>query len=722
VELYREGLIVQDHYLINWCPRCQTALSDIEVEHKTVQGAFYHLRYPFVHDPADGLEVATTRPETLLGDTAVAVHPGDDRYAGLVGKSVILPLLERRIPIIEDAYVDREFGTGVVKITPAHDFNDFQVGHRHHLERINILNPDGTLNGNAGPYQGLDCLTARKKVLEDLDRKGLLLKTEPHEHNVGHCYRCGTVVEPYFSKQWFVRMKPLAETALQAVADGRTRFTPESWREEFNRWLNNIQDWCISRQIWWGHRIHVYTCPSCARVDAFEEKPEKCPACGEKDLAQDPDVLDTWFSSALWPFSTLGWPDKTSDLKTFYPTTVMVTSWDILFFWVARMMMMGLKFMGDVPFKDVYIYSLVADEEGKKMSKSKGNVVDPLEVVQKVGADALRFTLCSIETKQRYVALTPQKLESSRNFVNKLYNAVRFVLMSLGTGSAAPLKKGEEAKQAFGLEDRWILFRLGEVSARVSEDIEKFRPSDACQTLYHFLWNEICDWYLEALKPRLALPAGDPGRETAAATVLCVVESVLKLLHPLTPYVTEELWHRLPGERDFLMRSSWPGEENLPKGDAEAAKDFAWIQQVVTAVRTVRSELNVPPGARIRLASAPELHARLTPHSALLRTLARVDSLDSCVQRPGRSAVVSIAKDESWMPLEGLIDLSTESIRQAKELEKARNYLKVIDAKLANEAFVKNAPGGLLEAEKEKRTQTVDRIARLESNLDALKG
>jgi valyl-tRNA synthetase len=722
VELYNEGLIHQDYYLINWCPRCQTALSDIEVEHKAVQGNFYHLRYPFAHDPSSFLEVATTRPETLLGDTAVAIHPGDERYVDLAGKMVTLPLLNREIPIIEDGYVDKDFGTGVVKITPAHDFNDFQVGNRHKLPRINILNPDGTLNENAGPYQNMDRFEARKRILQDLEERGSLIKTEAHEHNVGHCYRCGTIVEPYYSKQWFVKMKPLAEEALKAVADGRTKFTPDSWKDEYNRWLTNIQDWCISRQIWWGHRIPVYTCGDCQKVFASEAEPTACPSCGGAKLTQDPDVLDTWFSSALWPFSTLGWPDQTSDLKTFYPTSVLVTSWDILTFWVSRMMVMGLKFTGEVPFKEVYIYSLVADEDGKKMSKSKGNVIDPLQMVEKYGADALRFTMASIETKQRYVALTTQKLESSRNFVNKLYNAVRFTLMSIGENPPEALKAGDESKVSLALEDKWILHRLSEVSARVSEDIERYRPSDVCATLYQFLWNEVCDWYLEAIKPRLFLGAGDPSREAAAQTVLCVVESVLKMLHPLTPYVTEELWHRLPGERDLLMRSAWPTPASLPKGDEDSAKGFAFVQETVTSIRTTRAELNVPPSARVKIVMPADLAGRLTSHVGLLKTLARVDALETAPSRPAKSAVARMGDAALWIPLEGLIDLTAETARQAKDLEKAKTYLKSLEVKLSNEAFVKKAPAGLIEAEHEKIKVTTERIAHLEKTLTALGG
>src|SRR5665213_2458126 len=531
IDLYNEKLIFQDYYLINWCPRCQTALSDIEVVHKPSNGNFYHIRYPYADDPNSFLEVATTRPETLLGDTAVAVNPTDERYQGLVGKSVTLPLVNRKIPVIQDNYVDKEFGTGVVKITPAHDFNDFQVGNRHKLERINILNPDGTLNENAGAYQGLDRFVARKKIVADLEEQGFMIKVEPHENNVGHCYRCDTVVEPYYSKQWFVRMKPLAEKALEAVEKSETKFVPEMWRGEYEKWLNNVQDWCISRQIWWGHRIPVYTCKNCSTQVAATEAPKACAKCQKIEFEQDPDVLDTWFSSGLWPFSTLGWPEKTKDLELFYPTSVLVTSWDILFFWVARMMMMGIKFMGKVPFKEVYIYSLVADEEGKKMSKSKGNVVDPLDMIDKYGTDALRFTLTSIETKQRYVALTPQKLESSRNFVNKLYNATRFVLMGLADGTEVkPLQKSDWGK--LKLEDRWILTRLSKTIAEVTPDYETYRVAELSQTLYRFMWNEVCDWYLEALKPRLYLEANSEEKNLAASVVVTVFDACLLYTSP----------------------------------------------------------------------------------------------------------------------------------------------------------------------------------------------
>ncbi len=718
IDLFNEKLIYQDYYLISWCPRCQTALSDIEVEHKTTQGNFYHIRYPFVHDPADGLEVATTRPETLLGDTAVAIHPDDERYAGLAGKSVTLPLVNRRIPIIQDEYVDKEFGTGVVKITPAHDFNDFAVGNRHQLPRVNILNPDGTLNENAGPYKGMTIKDARKKIVEDLEAKGLLLKVEPHEHNVGHCSRCGTVVEPYYSKQWFVRMKPLAEEALKAVAAGKTKFVPEYWRGEFEKWLNNIHDWCISRQLWWGHRIPVYTCQTCSTQVAATETPTACPKCKGVKFEQDPDVLDTWFSSGLWPFSTLGWPEKTKDLELFYPTSVLVTSWDIIFFWVARMMMMGLKFMGEVPFREVYMYSLVTNEDGKKMSKSKGTVVDPLDLIEKFGTDALRFTLTSIETKQRYVALTPQKLESCRNFVNKLYNATRFVLMGLSDGTeVGPIQKQDQLK----LEDRWILTRLSQVTAEVTEDYEKYRVAELSQTLYRFVWNEFCDWYLECIKPRLYAEANSAEKKLAASVVVTVLDGILKLLHPVTPFVTEELWRKLPGRTESIMKAAWPKPSNYPV-DEFAIKDFEFLQEVITAIRTSRSELNVPPGAQLKvlLNGMAIQFDSASQQASLLKVLCRVNELVPASQRPPKTALAVVKGGEIYIHLEGLIDLKAEAAKQQKEQEKLSKYVQAIEGKLKNEQFVKNAPAELVDGEKAKLQEARDKISRIVNNLKFL--
>jgi len=720
IDLYNEKLIYQDYKLGNWCPRCQTALSDIEVEHKATQGNFYHIRYPFAHDPTHGLEVATTRPETLLGDTAVAVHPEDERYTGLTGKSVDLPLANRRIPIILDEYVDKAFGTGVVKITPAHDFNDFAVGNRHNLPRINILNPNGTLNENAGVYKGLSVAEARKKVVADLEGLGLLLKVEPHEHNVGHCSRCGTVVEPYYSKQWYVSMKSMAEAAMRAVAEGKTKFVPPSWQVEFNKWLENIHDWCISRQLWWGHRIPVYTCEDCQVQTAAETMPAACTNGHKGRMVQDPDVLDTWFSSGLWPFSTLGWPEKTKDLSLFYPTSVLVTSWDIIFFWVARMMMLGLKFMGEVPFREVYMYSLVADAEGKKMSKSKGNVVDPLELIDRYGTDALRFTLTSIETKQRYVALTPQKLESSRNFVNKLYNATRFVLMGLADGTELkPLSKEDWDKLA--LEDQWILTRLSQTIAEATSDYEKYRVAELSQNLYRYVWNEFCDWYLECVKPRLYAEANSTEKKLAASAVVTVLDAILRLLHPITPFVTEELWRKLPGRTESIQKASWPKAGDYPVNEG-AVKEFEFLQEVVTAIRTSRSDFSVPPASRVKVAVLGEkdIHDSTAKIQNLVKNLAKVEEIGQASAPPFASAGLPVSKGEVFVLLEGFVDLPKEITKKKAEIEKLEKYVQSLNGKLSNEEFVKKAPAGMVEAEKLKIKESQEKIANISRNLKLL--
>ncbi|MGH7740348.1 MAG: valine--tRNA ligase, partial [bacterium] len=605
-------------------------------------------------------------------------------------------------------------------ITPAHDFNDFQVGNRHKLPRINILNPDGTLNENAGVYQGLDRLAARKKIVEDLETQGLLLKVEPHEHNVGHCYRCATVVEPYYSKQWFVKMKPLAQTALQAVAKGETKFIPEMWRSEYERWLGQIQDWCISRQIWWGHRIPVYTCKACSNQMASDGEPKACERCGKHEFEQDPDVLDTWFSSALWPFSTLGWPDTTKELERFYPTSVLVTSWDILFFWVARMMMMGLKFMERVPFEQVYIYSLVADEEGKKMSKSKGNVVDPLDMIEKYGTDALRFTLTSIETRQRYVSLTPDRLESSRNFVNKLYNATRFLLMAMGEGAEPPpfdFKKTPLTR----LEDRWIVTRLSQVLEEAGRYYEDYKVAELSQSLYRFLWNEVCDWYWEAIKPRL-YASDEAVKQEAASLAIAVLDAVMRLLHPIMPFVTEELWHRLPGKRESLMLASWPEASEYPV-DPKAVLDFEFLREVVTSIRTVRSELNVPPMTEIQVSFLDEktFFEKLSGTEELLKKLCKVQAIGRAPSRPPKTALAVVGGGEAYIHLEGLIDLAAESARQEKEALKLVKYIQSVDGKLCNAQFIERAPVEVIEVEKKKLAEAREKESRIRKNLEFLK-
>ncbi|MDK2848602.1 MAG: valyl-tRNA synthetase, partial [Desulfuromonadales bacterium] len=544
VTLYEEGLIYRDNRLINWCPRCHTALSDLEVEHQDQKGSLWHLRYPVVGSDRY-LVVATTRPETMLGDTAVAVHPEDPRYADLIGKFIMLPLMERQIPIIADEYVDKEFGSGAVKITPGHDFNDFEIGKRHDLEFINIFDESGVVNNNGGRYQGMERFEAREKVLADLDEAGLLERTEEHLNAVGECYRCKTIIEPYMSLQWYVNVKPLAEKAIEAVQTGQTRIIPQQWEKTYFEWMFNIRDWCISRQIWWGHRIPAWFCADCNEVTVSRQDPTTCSHCGGSELRQETDVLDTWFSSALWPFSTMGWPDKTATLEKFYPTSCLITGFDILFFWVARMMMMGIRFMGQVPFKDVYIHALVRDAQGQKMSKSKGNVIDPLTVIDEYGTDAFRFTLAAFAAQGRDVKLSLDRIAGYRNFVNKLWNASRFALMNLEGFDPAGI---DLDNSDLALSERWILTRLIEVAGEAGQALEEYRFNEAAGVLYAFTWHEFCDWFIELSKDDL-YGEDETRKATSRAVLYTVLEQLLRLLHPFMPFVTEEIWQALPGRR-----------------------------------------------------------------------------------------------------------------------------------------------------------------------------
>jgi valyl-tRNA synthetase len=551
VRLYDEGLIYRGDYIINWCPRCHTALADLEVEHEDKDSFLYYIRYPF-EDREGYLIVATTRPETVLGDTALAVNPEDERYKDLSGAYVLLPVLNRPIPVIFDNYVDKEFGTGALKITPAHDPNDFEIGNTHQLERIKVIDEDGSMNELAGPYKGMDRFQCRERILQDLESSGLLEKTEPYSHAVGHCYRCKTMIEPLLSKQWFIKVGPLAKEAIAAVKDGKTRIVPSNWEDVYYEWMNNIKDWCISRQIWWGHRIPVWYCQGCGEIIVAKEEPKACPSCKGKDLQQETDVLDTWFSSALWPFSTLGWPDSTDELKTFYPTSVLVTGFDILFFWVARMMMMGIHFLGDVPFRDVYIHALVKDEQGQKMSKSKGNIIDPLEVLDRFGTDAFRFTLSVLAIQGRDIRLSEERIAGYRNFINKIWNAARFSLMNL-----KDCKPPSIDKSSITLADRWIMSRMGEVAEEISGHLDDYRFNDAAGTCYQFVWHEFCDWYLEMAK--LELYSKDQKRREVAHSVLQILLSgVVRLLHPFVPFITEEIWYRLPYTEGSIMVAQFP--------------------------------------------------------------------------------------------------------------------------------------------------------------------
>ncbi|MBX5480294.1 MAG: valine--tRNA ligase [Myxococcaceae bacterium] len=743
VRLHEEGLIYRDQKLINWCPSCRTALSDLEVEHEEKDGSLWHIHYPVTGSDRK-LTVATTRPETMLGDTAVAVHPEDERYKDLIGRTVTLPLVNREIPIIGDAeLVNPEFGTGVVKVTPAHDFNDYQTGLRHKLPMINIFDDAARLNEHAGRFAGLDRFEARRQVIEALKEQGLFEKEEPHKLSIGGCQRCGTVVEPRLSPQWFVKIDPLAKPAIEAVESGKTRFIPETWTNVYFHWMRNIHDWCISRQLWWGHQIPAWYCrnPDCARKDqpiVAREAPAACPHCG-KGLEQDEDVLDTWFSSALWPFSTLGWPRDTPELRTFYPTSVMETGHDIIFFWVARMMMMGLHFMKDVPFRTVYLHAMVRDEKGEKMSKVKGNVIDPLDVVRGApkeslppalknkfpqgmpafGADALRFTLAALTQQGRDIKLSLDRVAGYKAFVNKLWNASRFVLMNLGDFRAdGTFIKG----RPLSLADRWILSRLNRVISSTQEALEGFCFSDAANGLYQFLWYELCDWYIELSKQ--ALYGDDAEAKTAArATLVFTLDHVLRLLHPFMPFVTEELWQKLPIDRDAdsIMIAQWPVPVRGLTDDAAEA-EMAPVIAAIEGIRTIRGESNLPPQARVSAviqSADPALCETLRRWEHYLRPLAGLKGLT--VGEPGpkppQAAAHITASMEIYVPLAGLIDLDEERKRLQKEIARAEQELASISRRLESPAFVAKAPSEVVEKDRARVAELGAKKAKLEENL-----
>ena len=713
VRLYEEGLIYQGDYIINWCPRCHTALADLEVEYAPHIGKLYHIRYP-VEGTDTCVTIATTRPETLLGDTAVAVHPDDERYKKFVGKYAILPLVGRRLPIIADAYVEREFGTGCLKVTPAHDMNDFELGRKHGLETIAVMDEAGRINDNAPEkYRGLDRTAARKVIIEDLKALKLLDDIRDYEHNVGECYRCHTVIEPYVSKQWFVKTAPLAKAARAAVEQGRTVILPEQWTKTYYDWLDNIRDWCISRQIWWGHRIPAWTCTACGKLVVSREDPTVCPDCGGS-LTQDPDVLDTWFSSALWPFSTLGWPDNTRELNVFYPTTVLSTAFDILFFWVARMMMMGLHFMNEVPFRHVYIHALVRDAEGHKMSKSLGNGIDPLAMMDRYGTDALRFTLTAFAAMGRDIKLSEERIEGYRHFVNKLWNAARFVLPNLGEGlPAIPLAAAARA----GLCHAFILSRLERLKVAVAAAIEGYQFNEAAQELYTFFWREFCDWYLEMAK--VDLSEEDPRKQEAARQVLhTVLSEVLVLLHPIMPFVTQEIWSKLPGVTEpNLARVLYPtARPELANEKAEA--DMELVKTVVTGVRNIRAELNINPGVKLSALVHTEdavQTASLTANAAMIRFLAKLDRFEAGpeVVAPKASASTAAGTCALFVPLAGAVDFDVEFLRLSKEEVKTVKDLTVVEKKLGNEDFVSRAPAEVVAKEREKQDALAERLAKL---------
>ncbi|HUU27504.1 MAG TPA: valine--tRNA ligase [archaeon] len=723
VLLYQKGLIYRGKYIINWCPRCQTALADEEVDHLETDGKLYYIHYPFA-EGGGSIKVATTRPETMLGDTAVAVNPGDKRYSRLVGKKLRLPLVGRIIPIIADSHVDPEFGTGLVKVTPAHDPYDFEIGRRHELKQVNVMAEDGTMNEGAGPFKGLDRFECRKQVVEQLERQELLEKVSDHKHSVGHCYRCDTMIEPYLSTQWFVKMKPLAQPAIEAVKQGRVRFHPERWTKIYFDWLENIRDWCISRQIWFGHQIPVWYCGACGEEVVSETTPQNCPGCGRNTLAQDEDVLDTWFSSQLWPFSTLGWPEETEDLKNFYPTSVLSTAPDIIFFWVARMIMAGLEFTGDVPFYDVYLHGTVRDEAGRAMSKSRGNTIDPLEIIEEFGADAMRFTLISIAATGTDIYLSREKFHLGRNFANKLWNASRFVLMNFPEGFEP---QNLLQVPVFGREDlpeRWILSRLEQTAGEVGAALDAFRLNDAAGAIYQFIWHDYCDWYIELSKGKLS--GGGPQAERMAWVLWYVLEASLRLLHPFMPFITEGIWQKLPHQGESIFQRPWVHFES-PSADPEAEREMAFLQELVVAVRTIRSEMNVPPAKRADLAIIPaNIEARriIESHAQIVHDLARVERIDFIGEegKPAASGVAVIGKTEIFVPLKDLIDLDRERKKLEKEAERLRAQASDLESKLANHDFLERAPAEVVDKQRRKRDSFLETLARLEKNLAQLSG
>lgn len=723
VDLYDKGLIYQGFYSVNWCPHCSTTLSDIEVTHAESQGNFYHIRYPLASGEGH-IQIATTRPETMLGDTAVAVHPEDTRYSHLVGQEAILPLVNRQIPIIADEYVDPEFGTGMVKITPAHDPNDFEVGLRHKLEQVEVIGLDALMTEAAGEaYAGLDRYECRRRVVQDLRELGLLVNVEAHTHAVGECYRCHTVVEPLVSKQWFVKMEPLTQPAIEAVRNGDIRYVPDRFSKTYLHWMENVRDWCISRQLWWGHRIPVWYCSDCGEAFAAKEDPTGCIRCGGTAIEQDPDVLDTWFSSALWPFSTLGWPDDTEELQHFYPTSVLVTGFDIIPFWVSRMILMGLEFMDEKPFSDVLIHGLIRDPEGRKMSKSLGNGVDPLDVIEEYGADALRYALVSGVAPGNDIRYIPEKVEAYRNFANKIWNAARFAMMNL-----EDFDPNEDTEGLLTLADQWILSRLAHTTQEVTRFLDRYDVGEAARVLYDFVWSELCDWYIEWVKPRLYGRQGADSRHTAQYVLWEVLRTTLELLHPFMPFITEEIWQHLPGTGETIMLTAWP--RVLAEARSEAAeRSMELLMHCITEIRTLRSEKQVPPGRRITAIvqvdgeANPLWQRLLTENAAYLKTLAGLETLEIEAPGPKPDSALSAVTPEGiqlFLPLADLVDREAEIARTQKDLEKAKQELARARGKLENPGFVNKAPSAVVEKEREKAAMLESSVEKLEQLLEDL--
>ena len=716
VRLYEKGLIYQGSYIVNWCPHCLTAISDDEVEHEERHGKLWHVRYP-LEDGSGHITVATTRPETILGDTGVAVNPADPRYSHLVGKFAILPVLNRRIPIVADDFVDMEFGTGAVKVTPAHDPNDFDIGLRHDLPQINVMNQDGTMNAEAGPFAGLDRYECRRQLLDQLEALNLLVKTLDHSLNIGTCYRCDTTIEPIVSKQWFVRMAPLTKPAIEAVQSGAVRFVPDRFAKTYMHWVENVRDWCISRQIWWGHTLPVWYC-ACGEIVVSVDTPESCPHCGKMELKQETDVLDTWFSSALWPFATLGWPEETADLKRFFPTNVLVTGYDIIYFWVARMIFMSLEFMGEVPFSHVLIHGLVRDSEGRKMSKSLGNGIDPMTVVEEYGADTLRFTLLTGNTPGNDMRFYTERLESTRNFCNKIYNASRFVLMNLSGQDI----RVNTLPETLSLADRYILSRLANTALDVTRYMERYDFGEASRLLYEFIWNEFCDWYIEMAKVSL-MEGGE--KKTEALHVLCFTLSrALELLHPFMPFISEELWQALPHTGETITLAPWPADLGDLK-DTACEEEMEHIMEAVRGIRNVRAEMGVPHSRRADIyIVAEERSRRLYRESAdYIRALAQgkqVYLVDEKAFAPGQAVSVLAHQAEIQLPITDLVDMAAEAARLSKERERLEAEIARAEGRLGNERFCAQAPVEVVEQERGKLADFRERLSAVEKKIAEL--
>ena len=724
VSLYEQGLIYQGTRITNWCPSCNTAISDIEVEHETEQGHLWHLRYAVEGEPGKYVEIATTRPETMFGDTGVAVHPDDERYKDLVGKTLILPIVNRRIPLFADEYVDKAFGTGAVKVTPAHDPNDFEMGQRHHLEEIKVIGNTGKMLEGAGKYAGMDRYECRKALVKELEETGVLVSVEEHEHAVGHCSRCHSTIEPLVSKQWFVKMESLAKPAIEAVKDGRIQFVPERFTKIYINWLENIRDWCISRQLWWGHRIPAWYCDDCGETSVSRTDLTECPHCHSHNIHQDEDVLDTWFSSGLWPFELFGWPDETEDLKHFYPTATLVTGYDIIFFWVARMVMMGLAFGKDIPFHHVFIHGLVRDSQGRKMSKSLGNGIDPVEVIEKYGADTLRFMLITGNTPGNDMRFYWERVESARNFANKIWNASRYMLMNLEGFD----KSFQPEESDYTLADRWILSRYAQTAKGVTESLDRFELGEAGRMIYEFIWSEFCDWYIELTKARLYDKENPRAKNTALYVLSYVLEHTLRLLHPFMPFLTEEIWQKVPHDESVrsIMISEWPTvDENAIDADVEA--QMTAIMETIKTVRNLRAEVGAAPGKRSEVIlnfTDESLRATFAANTGYLVALAAAEPvtlLAAGAAKPENAMTGVVEGVEIFLPLKGLIDVEKETARLTKEIDKLGKELKKLNGKLSNEGFLKKAPAQVVEGERAKLAGYEEKMKSLEARLADLK-